>query len=262
MNNNKYIIVHKIKMIAFIFINRLYKYNALNISLLKQLKDCLKYIVNDKNIRIIVFIGLGKNVFCVGADLKERLLMNQKNINVFINLINYVFNYIESISLPSIAILNGMSLGGGLELALACDIRIALNNSILGLPECSLGIIPGAGGTQRLSKIIGLSRAKEMIYCAKLINGIEAYHIGLVNHVRHNMYEAISLVFKISNLIYNNGQLSVKYAKRVMNCGLSLNMNKGLILERRNYNNILLSKDRIEGLQAFYLKRKPTYKGY
>jgi len=167
---------------------------------------------------------------------------------------------IDSLPQPVIAAINGIALGGGLELSLACDIRIASDTAILGLTETSLAIIPGAGGTQRLPRLIGLGRAKELIYTARRISAEEAYGYGLIEYVT-SQPELKQKTIEIAERIVDNGPIAVKMAKHAISRGIETDLQSGLEMEREAYEEVIGTKDRMEGLQAFKEKRKPLYKG-
>jgi enoyl-CoA hydratase/carnithine racemase len=166
---------------------------------------------------------------------------------------------ISNINVPTIAAINGIAFGGGLELALSCDIRVINEQSKIGLTECSLGVIPGAGGTQRLTKIVGLSVAKEMIFCSQKITAKEAYEIGLVNHVSPDEVKTRQKALNIAKKVIQNSSTSIQAAKKAIDLGYNINIRDALKIENNYYLKILSSKDRKEGLLAFKEKRIPVY---
>jgi methylglutaconyl-CoA hydratase len=246
--------------IAIITLNRPESANALSTALLNELAHLLYNLAFRRDVRVVIFTGAGEKVFCAGADLKERAGMNETEVRKTVTLIRETINQIEQLPQPVICALNGSAFGGGLELALACDIRIAADTAQLGLTETSLGIIPGAGGTQRLPRLIGKGKAKELIFTAKRITAKEAEQIGLVEYVvpREQLMEK---AMEIAEQIVVNAPIAVMQAKIAINRGLDVDLATGLRIEQMAYDITIPTKDRLEGLQAFKEKRKPVYKG-
>ncbi|ARK29143.1 enoyl-CoA hydratase [Halalkalibacter krulwichiae] len=241
-------------------LNQPKKANALSLQMIRELNDFLASVENDDSIRVIVFTGNGDRVFCAGADLKERKEMNMQEAKFAVQKIKRTINRVASLKQPTIAAMNGTALGGGLEFSLACDIRIASTDGTYGLTETSLAIIPGAGGTQRLSRLIGTGKAKELIFTAAKISGIEAKEIGLVEHaVRLNEVKQKSI--DLAQVIASNGPVAVQEAKKAINLGIDVDLKTSLTIESNAYEQTLITKDRLEGLLAFEEKRKPEYKG-
>jgi len=255
------IVNHLTKHVLGITLNRPHQLNALNTKLLRQLKNCLEQTQNDKNIRAVIFTGAGEKAFCAGADLKERLNMTLDETRQFVSLIGETFNVIANLPMPTIAAINGIAFGGGLELALACDLRIIKEDVLVGLTECALGIIPGAGGTQRLPKIVGEAKAKELILTAKRIAAKEAKEIGLANQITVKDQDILESAKEIAVQIAKNAPLSVQTAKKAINDGAGSNKEKSLKFEAKCYESILHTQDRLEGLRAFLEKREPKYIG-
>lgn len=246
--------------IAIITLNRPESANALSTALLYELSHLLYDLAYRRDVRVVIFTGAGEKVFCAGADLKERSGMNETEVRKTVALIREAINQIEQLPQPVICALNGSAFGGGLELALACDIRVAADTAQLGLTETSLGIIPGAGGTQRLPRLIGKGKAKELIFTAKRITAKEAEQIGLVEYVvpREQLMEK---AMEIAEQIVVNAPIAVMQAKIAINRGLDVDLATGLRIEQMAYDITIPTKDRLEGLQAFKEKRKPVYKG-
>ncbi|OXB91944.1 enoyl-CoA hydratase [Parageobacillus galactosidasius] len=246
--------------IAIITLNRPESANALSTALLYELSHLLYDLAFRRDVRVVIFTGAGEKVFCAGADLKERSGMNETEVRKTVALIRETINQIEQLPQPVICALNGSAFGGGLELALACDIRVAADTAQLGLTETSLGIIPGAGGTQRLPRLIGKGKAKELIFTAKRITAKEAEQIGLVEYVvpREQLMEK---AMEIAEQIVVNAPIAVMQAKIAINRGLDVDLATGLRIEQMAYDITIPTKDRLEGLQAFKEKRKPVYKG-
>jgi methylglutaconyl-CoA hydratase len=246
--------------IAIATLNRPEAANALSTSLLNELSELLGDLAFRKDIRVVIVTGAGEKVFCAGADLKERAGMNETEVRKTVALIRETINQVEQLPQPVIAVLNGSAFGGGLELALACDIRVAVDTAQLGLTETSLGIIPGAGGTQRLPRLIGKGKAKELIFTAKRITAQEAAQIGLVEYVVPRA-QLMEKALEIAGQIAANAPIAVRQAKLAVNRGLDVDLATGLRLEQMAYEVTIPTKDRLEGLQAFKEKRKPVYKG-
>lgn len=246
--------------IGVITLNRPDVANALNIKLLNALNKKLTQVNNDDSIRCVLLTGEGIQAFSAGADLKERELMSETEVIETVQLINEVVTQIEEVKVPTIAVLNGIAYGGGLELALACDLRIAEDNVSVGLPETSLGIIPGAGGTQRLTRLIGLGQTKRLIFKAKSISSSEAYALGMLEEVveRHHLFQT---ALNWAEEIANNAPIAIRQAKLAINKGTEQPLEEGLKIERACYNKTIATEDRLEGLRAFKEKRQPKYKG-
>ena len=246
--------------IATITINRPDQFNCFDLEALSLLDEAVNEVKFDRGIRVVIFTGAGDKAFSTGADLRERRTLNEKQVRRNVHLIGEVFSKIEELPQPTIAAINGYALGGGLELALACDFRIAVKEAILGLTEVSWGIIPGAGGTQRLSRLIGISRAKELILTARKIDAFQGFELGLVNKVtdRNQLLEA---AVELAEEISKNAPLAVIQAKYAINHGNNVDLRTGLAIESKAYEVIIPTKDRIEALEAFKEKRPPKFKG-
>ena len=246
--------------VGTLLINRAEKSNAINLNLLEMLFTYLKEISKNNNVRVLVITSSGNKIFCAGADLKERLSMEYDEVIQFLNRINEVFSYLESIPIPTIAAMNGDAYGGGLELALCCDFRFLTENSIVGLTETRLGIIPGAGGTQRLTRLIGLARTKEMIFAGKKIKAKEALDFGLVNSISP-MDTFQSVINDFVQELLLSAPLAIQAAKRAIHEGMNSDIREALKIEREHYLSTLKTKDRNEALEAFKQKRKPVFIG-
>ncbi|GLO66347.1 MULTISPECIES: enoyl-CoA hydratase [Oceanobacillus] len=234
--------------------------NALSQNLLNEFNQLLDDIEQNKMIRCVIVTGAGTKAFCAGADLKERKGMSDDQVIQAVKRIGETINRIEKLQIPVIAAINGVALGGGLELALACDIRIAAENTKLGLTETSLAIIPGAGGTQRLPRTIGVGHAKRLIYSAVPITTEEALRLHLIER-SVNEDKLIDEALQLAKRISSNGPLAVQLAKNAINNGLDTTLEKGLEMEHLSYQKVIPTQDRLEGLQAFAEKRKPDYQG-
>ncbi|MCY8522053.1 enoyl-CoA hydratase [Bacillus atrophaeus] len=259
MGNNVLFSLRK-ETIAVVTLNRSHAANSLSSDMLYELQDTAQKIESDPNIRCVILTGSGEKAFCAGADLKERRGMDHSQVRRSVSLIQSVVSRIEALPQPVIAALNGTALGGGLELALACDIRIATNDVRLGLPETSLAIIPGAGGTQRLPRLIGQGKAKELIYTGRRISAQEAKEIGLIEYVTASA-DLLPKAEQLAEFIAANGPIAVRQAKFAINKGLETDLNTGLSIEQKAYEITIPTKDRTEGLQAFQEKRRANYEG-
>ncbi|WP_144495937.1 enoyl-CoA hydratase [Bacillus sp. WP8] len=248
------------EQIGIMTLNRPEQANSLSSTMLEEINQIIQEIKHDESIRCLLITGAGSKVFCAGADLKERRLMTEAEAKGAVRSIQQTFIEIESIPVPVIAVMNGHALGGGLELALACDLRIARAGARLGLPETGLAIIPGAGGTQRLPRLIGLGKAKELIFTGASLQAEEAIQIGLIEHISvadSLMNDAISL----AKQIIKNGPLALKEAKQAIQSSLDHDLHTGLTKEYEAYLRLIDTEDRTEGLQAFQEKRTPQYRG-
>ncbi|MEH7493180.1 enoyl-CoA hydratase [Neobacillus niacini] len=258
---SKTILVNKLDHgIVMITLNRPEAANALSIEMLEGLSDALLTCKYDRSVRCIVITGAGEKAFCAGADLKERAGMDPIQVRKTVSLIRDNINSLESLPHPVIAAVNGVAFGGGTELALACDIRIASENAKLGLTETSLGIIPGAGGTQRLPRLVGKGRAKELIFTARRIDAKEALVIGLVEYTVP-FVNLIDKALEIAGQIVRNGPIALAQAKFAIDKGYDVDLNTGLAIEQNAYEITIPTKDRLEGLKAFKEKRTPNYIG-
>ncbi|MFA8439038.1 enoyl-CoA hydratase [Pueribacillus sp. YX66] len=246
--------------LATITLNRPEAANAFSKQLLCELKEILEEIKYNPSIRAVIITGSGDKVFCAGADLKERTGMSEIEVKQTVFQIRQVVNLVEQLPNPVIAAINGVALGGGLELALACDIRIAIENAEVGLTETSLAIIPGAGGTQCLPRLIGLGKAKELIFTACKVEAREAKEFGLIEYVVEKE-KLLNKAHEIAEKIAENGPIAVAQAKLAVNKGIQVDLQTGLEIEQMAYAITIPTKDRIEGLTAFKEKRKPQYKG-
>jgi len=248
--------------IMVLTMNRPEAMNCFDMFLLKTFRKTLSEIEFDKKIKVIVITGAtaGKNAFSTGADLKERAGMSPDQVRLYVTTIRDLFTAVEELAKPVIAAVNGYAFGGGLEIALASDIRIASKNAMVGLTETSLAVIPGAGGTQRLPRIVGLARAKEMIFRARRITAQEGLSMGLFLEVVEPE-KLLERSFEIANEIAANGPVALAQAKYAINKGVEVSLPVGLAIESNAYAVTIPTKDRIEGLTAFREKRKPIYVG-
>jgi enoyl-CoA hydratase len=246
--------------IGIITLNRPEALNALNGELMGELADAFERFDEDAEINTVILTGAGEKAFAAGVDIKEMSGMSSVEAKALAVHAQSIFNRIEHLSKPVICAVNGYALGGGCELAMACDIRIASENAKFGQPEVSLGVTPGAGGTQRLPRLVGVGRAKELIFTGDMISAEEAYRIGLVNKVvpfDKLLAEAKQLCKKIST----KGQIAVRQAKYAINHGLNAPLATGCALEIEAFSVCFDTEDQKEGMNAFMEKRKPEFKG-
>lgn len=245
---------------AIIYLDRPNLMNAISTQMAKDILSVLDTIEKDDNVWAVAFTGRGNKSFCVGADLKERETMSKdemiKQRVLFIKLFSSVCFFPK----PIIAAVNGYALGGGFELALACDFIVSSEKAVFGFPEVKLGIIPAGGGTQNLSRLIGKNKTKELIFTGKNLTAKEALELGIVNKVLAPE-ELINGVKDILKDINSNGPIAIRQVKKSVNYGTGVDLNTGLVIEGECYNACLYSEDRDEGLRAFNEKRLPKYRG-
>jgi len=246
--------------IAFLTINRPDKLNALNDTVVAELHDAARALKSNSDVRGVILTGSGPKAFVAGADIgdlakqgvldgRNRALSGQAMLRDF-----------ETMGKPVLAAVNGFALGGGCELAMACHIRIASENARFGQPEVNLGLIPGAGGTQRLARIVGMHRAKELNLLGEMIDAREAHRIGIANRVvpaDRLMTEARALVDKL----IAKAPITLRLIKEAMNEGYDLDLPKGLAIEAKAWGVVYSTEDKTEGVAAFLEKRKPAFKG-
>ena len=238
------------------------KANAMGKQMIHELSEAIQALeTTHSDTRCVILTSHSNRVFSAGADLKERSTMTLHEAQDFVTNLRNTFEQFSRLLMPSIAAIEGVAVGGGLELALACDLRVASAQATLGLPETSLAIIPGAGGTQRLTRLLGISRAKQMIFTADRVDGTTAKEYGLVQYVvepKTCLDFATELAWKIAG----HGPIAIRAAKQAMDQGMDASsMEEALDIERENYAKILPTDDRLEGLAAFKEGRSPNYRG-
>lgn len=245
--------------VGILSINKPSALNALNSEILRELDRTLDLIIDDSEVYVLVITGEGK-AFIAGADIPEMKGMSPEEARKFGELGQAVFRKIELMDKPVIAAINGYALGGGCELAMSCDLRIAGNNAKFGQPEVTLGITPGFAGTQRLPRLVGIAKANELIFTGKVISAEEAERIGLVNQVIPHellMEEVLTIAKKISAA----AQGAVKYAKSAINRGIETDIETGMSIEQNLFALCFATEDQQEGMAAFIEKRKPKFTG-
>lgn len=257
MNTVKY---EQKDFIAYVTLDRPDMLNAFNYEMLEQLRNVIESIQIHPDIRLVIITGSGDKAFSVGADLKERKTLPDTLVKRNLNRFGEVFTLIEQLPQPTICVLNGYAFGGGLELALACDFRIAAETVSLGLTETGLGIIPGAGGTQRLPRLIGEAKALELILTARRMTAHEALDYGVVTKVApiESLHEVTA---DFAALILRNAPIAIQQAKFAVKQGIKTDIQTGLQIERKAYELTIPTEDRIEALNAFAEKRTPQFKG-
>ena len=240
--------------IGIITINRPKALNALNSTVLEELDQTLNA-VDLENIRCLILTGAGEKSFVAGADIGEMSTLTKAEGEAFGKKGNDVFRKLETFPIPVIAAVNGFALGGGCEISMSCDIRICSENAVFGQPEVGLGITPGFGGTQRLARLVGSGKAKEMIYGARNIKADEAYRIGLVNNV-YPIEELMPAAKKLASTIARNAPIAVRNCKLAINEGLQVDMDQAIVIEEKLFGDCFESCDQREGMTAFLEKRK------
>lgn len=245
---------------ALVTINREKKLNALDTTVLRELQALVLELSADAGVRAVILTGAGQKSFVAGADISELARLSPQEAIARARLGQLVMNTIEASPRPFIAAINGFALGGGLELALACDIRIASTNAKLGLPEVTLGLIPGYGGTQRLPRILSRGKALELILTGEPVDAHEAHRIGLVERVV-DQPQLLDEARKVASAIALRGPVAVALAKRAVHVGVEQSMDTGLAFEAAQFGVVYTTQDAAEGLSAFMDKRNPTFRG-
>ena len=258
--NYENIIVTTENSVASVTINRPAKLNALNVATIQELHHAFNTLALNTEIRSIILTGSGEKAFVAGADIAEFAHFSvEEGAQLAAQGQEILFDFVEKLKTPVIAAINGFALGGGLELAMACHIRVAADNAKMGLPEVSLGVIPGYGGTQRLPQLIGKGRALEMILTAGMVSAQEAYRIGLVNHIVPQT-ELLSFCNGIANNIIKNSPLAIAQAMKAVNANFKDGVN-GYETEIKAFGKCFGTNDFKEGTTAFLEKRKANFKG-
>lgn len=255
----KNVLLEKEERIAVLTINRPKALNALNKDTLLEIKAAVEEVRDDNDIYVLIIAGAGGKAFVAGADITYMLEMNAQEGREFGLLGQEVFRLIESIEKPVIAAINGFALGGGCELAMACDFRICSDKSKFGQPEVGLAVTPGFGGTQRLPRIVGTGMAKQLLYTGDVIDADEALRIGLVNYV---VTDPMDYVKKLAHKVASRGQVAVRYCKVAVNDGMQTDIDRAMTIEADLFGLCFATNDQKEGMKAFVEKRKAEFTGH
>lgn len=254
------ILIRKENYIAYVTINRPEVLNCFNYETLVQLQNVVSELHTAEDVRVIIFTGSGEKAFSAGADLKERKTLSPQEVRKNVKAIQDVFNDIANLPQPTIAAVNGHALGGGFEWVLACDFAIAVDEALLGLTETSWAIIPGAGGTQRLPRLVGEMKAKEMILTAAKITASEGAALGIILKTMPRK-QLMGACEELAARILKNGPVAVKQAKYAIKQGMNTDIQTGLAIEAKAYELVIPTEDRLEALRAFSEKRLPRFRG-
>jgi len=258
--NDSILLTEEQDSVVTLTLNRPEVMNSLNFALLHAIRDQIESLRFRTDVRVVIITGAGEKAFCSGADLKERASLSPIQVKEYIFTIRNLFTSIEQLNKPVIAAVNGIALGGGTELALAGDIRIASKNASMGLTETRLAIIPGAGGTQRLPRLVGKGKAKELMFTGRRVDAEEALRINMVNQICEPK-DLLDECRKMAAMICETGPVAIEQVKYAINYGIETDLHTGLAIESNAYWVTIPTKDRLEGLAAFREKRKPIYKG-
>lgn len=258
--NSTCVLTKQSDAVLTITINRPEALNALNTEVLSELRDICTTLPSSKNIQVVHITGEGTKSFVAGADIASMAAASASEIQEYIELGTETFNLLAQAPMPVIAAVNGFALGGGLELALACDVIIAVASAKVGLPEVSLGVLPGFGGTQRLIQRVGLGAAKRLVLSGDMISAKEAHGLGVVD-ILCDSEDFESRLNDFTQSILQRGPLAVEAAKSVLNAHGSELLKQGLAAEKEAFIHLFASADRKEGMQAFLEKRKPVFNG-
>ncbi|WKY43744.1 enoyl-CoA hydratase-related protein [Eubacteriaceae bacterium ES2] len=256
----KYILSEINESIAVLTIDREKALNALNPEVLKQLKENLLELDQDASVKVIILTGSGSKAFVAGADISSMQSMSPVNAKKFSDFGQSVMNTLSKMSKIVIAAVNGYALGGGCELAMACDIRVASENAKFGIPEVTLGVIPGFGGTQRLPRLIGMGKAIELLATGGQVDAQKAYRIGLANHVVEPD-ELMNFCLAMAKRIAKNSVTAIALGKECMYTGTEIDLASGLQYEGSQFGISFATEDQYEGMSSFLAKRKPEFKG-
>lgn len=258
--NFENILVNQNNGLATITINRPKKLNALNKATIQELHDAFESLNNDANVKVIIITGSGEKAFVAGADISEFAHFSvEEGGELARKGQEILFDFVENLNTPVIAAVNGFALGGGLELAMSCHFRVASDNAKMGLPEVSLGVIPGYGGTQRLSQLVGKGRAMELVMTAGMISANDAHAYGLVNHIT-SQEELLPLAEKLASKIMRNSSVAIGAAIKAVNANFTDGVN-GYDVEIEEFGKCFGTEDFKEGTTAFLEKRKPNFPG-
>ena len=235
--------------------------NVLSLKVAEELLECFQEINAKKDCRALIITGEGEEAFLAGADIKELagLIESSTSTLPYTQKLHDTLNYLEALPISTLAAINGYALGGGLELAMACDFRIASESALLGMPEIKLGLFPGAGGTQRLSRLVGVSLAKEMIFTGNPITAEKSLRVGLVNEIV-SPEKLLDSAKEFALLLTSRPGAALKLVKEVINRGIKVSLEEGCMIERDLLERVFLTEDAREGVQSFLEKREPVFK--
>ncbi len=253
--------VSQVGTVAIWTISRPERMNSLSRAAIRAIGSLAREAADNRSIKAIILTGAGEKVFCAGADLKERQGMSENDVRALLDLYRSEFAPLDQSPKPVCAAINGHALGGGLELALCCDLRVVAAHAELALPETTLGIIPGAGGTQRLPRIIGEGRAKELILTGRRVGAEEALAIGLVHRIASAGTSVVDAALALVAPIAAGAPIAQAAALAAIDAAGNLDLTQGLLVEKMAYDRTLISRDRREALAAFAEKRKPEFLG-
>ncbi len=254
MGSQQYIQVEKKENIAVVRINRPEKLNAMNIDVIKEMGNIMDQLDKDDDVKVVIVTGTGEKAFSAGADIEYMSKISPLEGEQYALTGHATLNKIENLSKPVIAAVNGYALGGGCELSLACDLRIASKNAAMGQPEVTIGICPGWGGTQRLMRVVGIARAKDLIYSGRRISADEAFQMGLVNKVVE-LPQLMDECMNIAKTIAKNSSIAVRVSKTLLNRGIDSDINTGLKLEIFGWSLCFTHPDREQRMTAFVQKK-------
>jgi len=256
----KYIIYEKSEGVATITINRPEALNAFSAEVVSEILQAIEDVKADESVRVVVLTGAGERAFSAGADIKAMKGMNALKARELSQMGERLCSALENLEKPVIAAINGYALGGGLEVAMACDIRLASENARMGQTEINMGLIPGWGGTQRLTRLIGATKAKELIFTGKMIDAKTAEQLGLVNMVvPQDKFRETVRQFALE--LAQKAPVALKVAKALINKGAEISLDAAIALEREGFGVVASTEDLQEGVSAFIEKRKPVFKG-
>lgn len=254
------LIFEKENQLAIITLNRPKRLNAINSQLIADLSSAIDLIAKDNEIRAVIITG-GVEYFCAGADISEIVHIKEVDQGFeFSRRIQKVFDQIDNLPKPVIAAISGLALGGGCEMALACDLRLASETATIGVPEINIGVVPGAGGTQRLPRLLGICKAKELLFTGDRITAQEACQLGLINKVVP-VGQLMAETRKMAEKLTTKPPLALKMAKHLVNTGMGVDLESALRMEAQALACLFMTRDKDEGMNAFLEKRKPTFTG-
>ncbi|MGE5372209.1 MAG: enoyl-CoA hydratase/isomerase family protein [Solirubrobacterales bacterium] len=246
--------------IAKVNINRPESFNAINAQVLVETTRLFKQLADDPQVKAVILGGGNEKFYAAGADIREMIDYSPDEAEHFISLVHDAMNAVYNLRKPTIAAISGLALGGGLELTLSCDLRIAADNAVFGLPEINLGVHPGGGGTQILPKLIGAARAKELVFLGEMIDARTALNIGLVNRVVP-FPDLMPEAQKIARKLCRKPPVALELAKELINCSMDLERDRGLEKEKYGFSSLFATKDQKEGMKAFMENRRAVFAG-